>query len=75
MLDRLRRATLRARPATQPARLSSIPLQTLLRSSTSSDQPLTPHEPSNSPPETIPPWEPTTSHSRGSLRIPSWWTS
>ena len=47
----------------------------LLRSNTSSDPPLMPHQPSNSPPEAIPPSEPTTSRSHGSLRIPSWWTS
>jgi hypothetical protein len=47
----------------------------LLRSSTSSDRPLTPHEHSNSPPETIPPSEPTTSRSRGTVRLPSLWTS
>jgi hypothetical protein len=51
------------------------PWRKLLRSSTSLDRPLMPHERSNSPPETIPPSEPTTSRSRGSLRIPLWWTS
>ena len=50
-------------------------LHPLLRSCTSSDRPRMPHERSNSPPETIPPSEPTTSRSRGPLRIPSWWTS
>ena len=39
------------------------------------DRPLMPHERSNSPPERIPPSEPTTSLSRGYLRIPSRWTS
>jgi len=50
------------------------PCQALLRSSTSSDRPLMPHERSSSPPETIPPSEPTRSHGPGSLRLPSWWT-
>jgi hypothetical protein len=51
------------------------PLPKPLRSSTSSDRPLMPHERSNSPPETIPPSEPTTSRSPGSLRLTSSWTS
>ena len=70
MQDRLRRATLRARLAMRSVRRSSTPWQKLLRSSTSSDRPLMPHERSNSPPETIPPSEPTTSRSRGSLHTP-----
>src|SRR5215207_9829843 len=52
-------------------RRSSTLCPKLLRSSTSSDRPLMPHERSNSPPETIPPSEPTTSRSSGSLRLPS----
>ena len=71
MRDRLRRATLRARPATRWVRRSSTPCQKLLRSSTSSDRPLMPHERSNSPPETIPPSDSTRSRSPGSLRLPS----
>jgi len=75
MQDRLLRATLRARPATRSVRRSFTRCRKLLRSNTSSDPLLMPHEPSNSPPEAIPPSEPTTSRSHGSLRIPSWWTS
>ena len=45
-------ATPRARPATRWVRRSSTPCQELLRSNTSSDRPLMPHERSNSPPET-----------------------
>ena len=75
MQDRLRRATLRARHSPRPVRRSSTPWQKLLRSSTSSDRPLMPHEHSNFPPETIPLSELTTSRSRGILRIRSWWTS
>ena len=71
MRDRLRRATLRARQATRWVRRSSTPCQKLLRSSTFSDRPLMPHERLNSPPEAIPPSEPTTSRSPGSLRLPS----
>ena len=55
MRDRLRRATLRARPARRWVRRSSTPCRKLLRSSTSSDRPLMPHERSNSAAETIPP--------------------
>ena len=47
------------------------PCQKLVRSSTSSDRLLMPHERSNSPPETIPPSDSTRSRSSGSLRLPS----
>jgi hypothetical protein len=68
-------ATLRAQQATRSVRRFLHPWQKLLRWNTSSDRPLMPHDLSNSPPETIPPSEPTTSRSHGSLHIPSWWTS
>jgi hypothetical protein len=71
MRDRLLRATLRARPATRWVRRSSTLCQKLLRSSTSSDRPLMPHGRSSSPPEAIPPSEPTRLRSLGSLRLPS----
>src|SRR5829696_3385094 len=56
-------------------RRSSITWQKLLRSSTSSDRPVMPHERSSCPPDTIAPSEPTGSRSSGLLRPPSWWTS
>jgi hypothetical protein len=77
MQDRRRQATLRARPwPTRLVRRSSTRWRKLLRSSTSSDRPLMPHERSNSAPKRIPASAPMTSRSRGSLRrLPSWWTS
>src|SRR5215213_5309074 len=47
------------------------PFPELLRSNTSSDRPLMPHERSNSPPETIPLSDSTGSLSPGYLRHPS----
>ena len=70
MRDRLRRATLRARPAARWVRRSSTPCRTLLRSSTSSDRPLMPHERSNSAAETIPPSDSTRSRSPRILAPP-----
>ena len=57
--------------ATRWVRRSSTPCQELLRSNTSSDRPLMPHERSSSPPKTIPPSDSTRSRSPGYLRRPS----
>ena len=75
MQDRLRRATLRARPARGRCGVPPPPAESysgqahprIGRSCRTSVRTL--------PPETIPPSEPTTSRSPGSLRLPSWWTS